>query len=267
MFMHENELKERLRLLEEISKKIEKENLKFPAGTLRIEKKGKGMQYYHVTHPNINANGSYIKVAKQQLAVQLAQKSYHEKLFREIRREKRAISDFLGKMEGVSCEKIYDTLGENRKSLVTPLLISDDEYIRNWERETFETNPYNPEERVYETRKGDMVRSKSEAFIADLYYEMNIPYRYEAAFVMPNGRKKYPDFTLLKMPDRKIIYHEHMGMMEDEDYRRSNILKMHEYNLSGVTCGHNLILTFETEYSPLNIKDIRRTIENIWYNH
>ena len=51
---------------------------------------------------------------------------------------------------------------------------------------------------VYETKKNELVRTKSEMMLADMYYELGIPYRYEAQLLLKNGKKKYPDFTLLK---------------------------------------------------------------------
>ena len=66
------------------------------------------------------------------------------------------------------------------------------------EKENYNTNPYYPEQKVYPTKKDEMVRSKSEVMLADMYCEMGIPYRYEAELVLKNGKKRYPDFTLLK---------------------------------------------------------------------
>ena len=59
---------------------------------------------------------------------------------------------------------------------------------------------------MYPTKKDENVRSKSEVMIADMYYELGIPYRYEAQLLLKNGKKKYPDFTLLKTKTRQIVF-------------------------------------------------------------
>ena len=110
------------------------------------------------------------------------------------------------------------------------------------------------------------MRSKTEARIADMYHALGISYRYEAPLILKNGKVKYPDFTLLKLPERILIYHEHMGIMDDDGYRRNNIIKLQEYSESKIFTGVNLILTFETEYAPLNLKDLRDNVKNLFFS-
>ena len=43
---------------------------------------------------------------------------------------------------------------------------------KEWEKENYNTNPYYPEQKVYPTKKDEMVRSKSEVMLADMYCEM-----------------------------------------------------------------------------------------------
>lgn len=262
--MNYNELRERKDKLEKIIKKINKELPNFPKGNLRIAGKGKSAQYFHVTEKD-NRRGTYIKANNKKLACDLAKKSYYEKLLREAERESKAITSYITAMKkGKMPEDVYASLNCHRQELVSPLLINDAAYAAEWENTEYDHNTYNPEECIYETKKGDLVRSKSEAMIADMYYELGIPYRYEAKLTLKNGKNKYPDFTLLKLPQRKIIYHEHMGMMEDELYRANNICKLHEYSTSGINCCNNLIITFETPYAPLSMKNIRNMMRDVF---
>ncbi|WP_026521189.1 hypothetical protein [Butyrivibrio sp. VCB2001] len=96
--------------------------------------------------------------------------------------------------------------------------------------------------------------------MADMYYDLGIPYRYECKLVLKDGRAKYPDFTLLDVKRRRVIYHEHLGILEDDEYRAKNFIKLNDYSKSGIYFGKNLLMTFETEYCPLNIKDIRENV-------
>ena len=90
-----------------------------------------------------------------------------------------------------------------------------------------------------------------------MYYELGIPYRYEAEVQLSNGKIKYPDFTLLNIRTREVIYHEHLGLMDDENYRKVNLIKLDEYRRNGIYLGKNLIITYEAEGCYLNIREIR----------
>lgn len=69
------------------------------------------------------------------------------------------------------------------------MIITDEMYAEQWENEQYEVNPYYQEEKVYPTKKDEFVRSKSEVLLADMYYELGIPYRYEAELRLKNGKK------------------------------------------------------------------------------
>lgn len=258
-----SKVEDRVAVLEKLINSLKSELRKLPEGNLRIIKKQKSVQYFHISEKG-DTNGTYIKAEAVEFVSALAKKSYYQRLLREAEREYKAITTYIHNMKGTRPEDVYSKMSEYRQKIVTPLMISDSEYCRNWENEAFETNDFRQEERVYETKRGDKVRSKSEAIIADMYYEMGIPYRYEAKIWLNNGKARYPDFTLLKMPEREVIYHEHMGLMEDADYRRSNLLKIQDYMTSGIYLGKNLILTFETEYAPLTMKGIRKMTAEIF---
>lgn len=257
------ELNNRKKQLEKIIEMVTKELPRLPKGNLRIQKKRETAQYYQVTEKG-DTHGSFIRVENRKLAEELAQKTYYEKLLREAQREILAIDTFMQRMEGKSPEDVYASMNTYRKALVTPMLISNEEYAKKWEEEPYERNPFRPEECIHPTDRGDLVRSKSEARIADMYYALGIPYRYEALLRLKNGKTKYPDFTLLKMPERTLYYHEHMGLMEDEFYRRNNLVKIKEYAESGICTGKNLILTFETDYTTLDIRTLRNNVKNIF---
>lgn len=92
---------------------------------------------------------------------------------------------------------------------------------------------------------------------------MGIPYRYEAQLVLKNGKVRYPDFTLLRISTRELIYHEHFGLLDDGEYRRACFTKLDEYRNNGIYLGRNLIITYEAEGSYLNIKEIRKQMQSI----
>ena len=250
------QLNKRKLYLQKLLNEIENRMQNLPQGTLRVSKMNGIPRYYHITSKG-DTKGKYILKKNKKMAEQLAQKDYMQRVYQCAKTELEDIKEFLNKHDKKELENIYPKLNPYRKELVKPMVISDEEYAAQWEQETFVSNPYHPEEKVYPTKKEEMVRSKSEVMIADMYYELGIPYRYEAEVQLSNGKIKYPDFTLLNIRTREIIYHEHLGLMDDENYRKANLIKLDEYRKNGIYLGKNLIITYEAEGCYLNIKEIR----------
>lgn len=261
--MYSKELLLRKKQLESLIIKIERELPRMKEGRIRIAGKGKYAQFFLVTQDG-DMKGKYMSVKEREKARELIKRDYYVKLLREAKREAGAIERYLKRMEGKSPEEVYESLNIVRQEMIEPLIISNEMYAREWESAPYEKNSFKPEECIYDTKKGEKVRSKSEAFIANIYYELGIPYRYEAEHKLKNGKVKYPDFTVLKVSERKLIYHEHLGMMDIEDYRTANFEKIREYMNSGIYTGENLILTFETASIPLDINGIKKMISEMF---
>lgn len=261
--MEQNKLQKRLEYLYKQKTYIEKSMTDFPNGNLRIMKDKNNIKYFLITSKG-DTHGKYIKKGEAETAHLIAKRDYYKKLHKEITHEIQAIERYLKSMNGSSAEDVYEKMNKYRQALVEPLMLSDQEYVKRWLEQEYLGNPYEVQDKRFETNRGDLVRTKSEAMIANVYYELGIPYRYEYPFRMHNGKIKYPDFTLLKMPERKMIYHEHMGLLEDKDYRQANLQKLYDYSKSGLLCTDNLILTFETDYIPLKISDIKKMISQIF---
>ncbi len=261
--MYRKKLSNRKNLLEELIQKVEKELPRLPQGNIRIAMKGKTAQYFLCEKPG-DTHGKYISVKEQDLIKKLVLRNYYEKMLRALKKEEKGIASYLSAIDGKRPEDIYTSLSKPRQELISPLILSKEMFAKRWAEEGYEKNPYKPEEVIYETKRGDYVRSKSEVIIADIYYELGIPYRYEAAIHLKNGKVKYPDFTVLKVSTGKEYYHEHMGLMDDEGYRLGNMKKLDEYMKSGIYTGNNLILTFESKETPINISGIRKMIKDIF---
>ena len=96
------------------------------------------------------------------------------------------------------------------------------------------------------------MRSKSEVIIADTLTSMGVPYRYECGLMLEDGRMIFPDFTILRMSDRKILYLEHLGMMDDMQYSLSAVDRINLYEKNGYFPGDKLFLTFESSRRPID---------------
>ena len=257
------QMQQRKEYLESLSADIAKKLKYSPQGKLRVSNNKGIPRYYHILNSK-DTCGNYIPIGKQELACQLAQKDYMQRLYQKVEDELKDIEEYLSRYGENYLENVYSDMNEYRRNIVIPMAIPDIMFIKQWEREHYTTNPYYPEERVYSTKKDELVRSKSEVLLADMYYELGIPYRYEALLLLRNGKVRYPDFTLLKTRTREIVYHEHFGLMDDEEYRHSCFVKLDEYRKNGIYMGKNLIITYEAEGCYLNIKEIRSMMQEIF---
>lgn len=87
---------------------------------------------------------------------------------------------------------------------------------------------------IHRTERGDLVRSKSELVIADKLYARRVRYEYEQPLALPDGRVRYPDFTIADDARGKTFYWEHLGLLEDPGYRSRWERKRAEYRQAGI---------------------------------
>lgn len=138
---------------------------------------------------------------------------------------------------------------------------TDEQYIHNWEGVVYQGKGFDDTTPEIYTAKGEGVRSKSEVIIADILNQEGIPYRYEYPLQLKGWGRVYPDFTVLNVRERKEIYWEHLGMMDDPNYVENALQKLALYQQNGIFSGKNLILTYETKKTPVNQKAVRLMIE------
>ena len=114
------------------------------------------------------------------------------------------------------------------------------------------------------TERGERVRSKSEKIIADKLYALGIPYRYEYPLVLSGNIRVYPDFIILKLPEREEVYLEHFGRMDDEEYVESVMYKLSTYEKNRIYLGVNLFVTHETSKNPLNTRALDGMLKSLF---
>ena len=248
----------RISLLRRAIKQAEKAQSSFPEGRLRTSRTGGRLRYYEVNEKG-DTSGRYLHKDELATIKTLAQKDYNKHFLKNAKTELEMLEKFIFKYK-ISAEDTYNNLIPERKNLVTPYISPDDLVAKAWQSKAYKPNPYKPENKTHDTKRGEKVRSKSEAFIADALYDFGKPYRSEYPVKMVNGEIRYPDFTLLKVKTREEIYLEHFGMMGEEGYRKDAMEKMDLYRASGIYPGKNLIFTYETDEKPLDIKGMRKML-------
>ena len=132
---------------------------------------------------------------------------------------------------------------------------------------------YRPNMKYAESRtilmpNGLKVRTKSEAGIIGLYRDLALAYHYDEvqnfeellwkisgmfASELGTSPLKSPDFILARA-DGKLIYHEHIGLINDPDYLADLQTKLKLYYACGIVPWDNLILTFDKPGGGINLQ-------------
>ncbi|MBR3032471.1 MAG: hypothetical protein IKH92_05580 [Clostridiales bacterium] len=263
MDMLKGEMIARKLKLEAAMKTAQKQILEAPEGRLRIDNSKGTPRYYQVSKKY--SNGRFIPEKEIETAKKLAQKDYAKHFMALAQREINCINGYFREVDKENAEFTFLDLKDFRRILVSPLLLDSKTFAEKWSSLPFDSNPNYVDGLIYPTKRGELVRSKTEVFIANTYYELGIPYRYECAMRLKNGALRYPDFTTLDQYRHQVVYHEHFGLIEDAGYRRAAMKKISEYSKSGIFIGKNLILTFETEYEPFDPELFRENVMKIYH--
>ena len=253
------ELTEEKSGLDMIIHEVEKRLSKAPEGTVRVGKHGKKHQFF-LRMQGTDKCGTYIPVAERKKAIELLQKKYDLKVQAAAIKQRKLLEYFLKSYDPEVMKKIYSGLQEIQRENITPVEISDEEFIKQWQEVKYPPKGFDEGVPRHTTSKGERVRSKSEALIAETLRQENIPYRYEYPLHLRN-EIVHPDFTILRIADREVIYWEHLGRMDDPGYVKKNIRRLRLFEEHGIFLGINLILTMETEDFPIDISVIKRMIQ------
>ena len=228
---------------------IEKKIELLPAGRVNTKHISNNNYYYLA---GLGAGEIYLGPQDSALISDLVQKDYLKRVLKQIKCERSAIEKMQKLYPETIAEDVFDTLSDARKQYARPINVCDDAYAEKWMAMPYKRKPFKKDAPEFYTLKGERVRSKSEVIIADRLRAQGIPYRYECPLKVGN-RIIHPDFTILRMSDRKILYHEHCGKMNDPQYTEDLIIRAKDYNRTGIILGDKLFFTFESETTPLDM--------------
>ena len=242
-------------------KKIEQELAKYPEGRLYCKKTG---EYYKWFHCKSQKQMQYIPKSNSVLASELAVRMIKQRRLADVKKEKYAIDLYLKhhNHSPSSVEAFLNNANEEMRRLISSGYQTMEQKYEEWQKEKYETNPRSPEKCRIRTLRGELVRSKSEAMIADYLYTHGIAYRYECKLTI-GSKTIYPDFIIVHPITGEYLIIEHFGMMDDEEYRRNYIEKMRLYTENGYYPDINLICFYETGNCPLDSFQIAAKLEYI----
>lgn len=246
-----------LKLIQTAEKNMEpKQN-----GTVQISSRRGKPQYYMSFQDQDGVRRKKYLSAKTNLAEikGLAQYGYTCDFLKVAYLQLQAVRTALKSIDEESLANVFAMLHPARKKLINPFVMDIDEYVKRWEAVEIPPSYFDPKLPEFYAERGERVRSKSEKIIADKYYMLGIPYRYEQPLVLlDKGRrvKVRPDFTVLNTRTRTQRFHEHLGRMDDPEYINKNIYKLRLYEENGIFVGDQLILTYESNDKPLDMRHL-----------
>ena len=250
------------RLIKEWIKSTEAALAAAPEGHLNIKHKNGHPQYYqHIPDPDSSTR--YLRKGEDMPLIRaLAQKEYDEALLKILKKKNSGLKCFQQSYMHFSVDSAYENLDADRRALVVPIRLTDEQYARLWQEEPYQGMGFSEDVKSsYFTEKDERVRSKSEVIIANTLNSAGLPYKYECPLKVGNATF-YPDFTILDIRTRKERYLEHFGMMDDKEYLDKFMRKISMYETNGILQGSQLIMTFETSSTALDTRMLKRMIEN-----
>ncbi len=227
---------------------------------MRTYPSGEQVNYHH--HRDVRtgkAKRSTLHSADRDLIAKLKLKSYANACIPALKKSIRMIEGCLKAQAVFDPEKTELQMGSGYKDI----FLEFHRLYKYPESETWQAlrerqNLSFPESLRYQTAEGQY-RSKSEMVIAMQLARFEIPFKYEPVIDLGSFHF-FPDFAILNPLDGELVYWEHLGLLDKEDYRRSTERKLALYHASGIRPGDNLILTCDGDAAPLSALKIERVI-------
>ena len=157
MVIFKQEIHTRIQFLRQVIRKKEACLTDIPEGTLNIIHSGGRIQYYLYQ----NGRKKYLKANDMELGRCACQKEYDRKVLQAARQELK----YLEKLEAiyqetgtmVPCDAIYEKLSEERRALLKPLKITDEEYRKQWEAAPYKKKELRDDFPAFFTNKGEQL--------------------------------------------------------------------------------------------------------------
>ena len=246
-------LKEELDQLEQEKERLNRNLSKAPEGDLILRKDRKYNKWYQRIHRGKEDQWIYLKRSEQPMIKKLALKKYYQSRLKDVdfqlalgrRLEKEFVNQPDAAYQWISKPEISQILGR--------------EDLQQWAKAPYVRKEKYQSGQIHEYSRDVAFRSKSEEMIALALDKYQIPYHYEEGIEVA-GEILYPDFVIRHPVTGRVYIWEHLGMMDDDQYRGDVMWKMSKYLQAGYTPMLDLIFTSETRKEPLTYRKIEEII-------
>lgn len=230
---------------------IKKQLKKLPEGYLTVNSCRGHLSYYWTYLVDGKRKRQYIRVAQVEMYQQIdAKKRYYKE-------QLQFLEEDLAKYERAL--KIAKIDPGNIRQQTEQLRIAKEQREQRYMKELSIVQGKRYKENYrFPTLRGELVASKAEMMIADALAKAEIPYKYEEELVL-EGHVLHPDFTILY--HGRVIYWEHCGMMDKDEYVQTWRRKQELYTRNHITEGINLLITYEDGQRTLTQNQIESIIQ------
>lgn len=182
---------------------------------------------------------------------------------KERRQLERCLKHLKKKESNSDIEEVFASFPKQLKDYVVLDGTTDDGFASKWMAK-YSSITEKDKHHIFKTIRGDYVRSKSEAIIADRLYSLGIPYAYEKLGLYDDERADiiHPDFLVLNKTKRKEFIWEHCGIMDDGKYCNESLHRLKVLSKHGYLQGKNLLFSYETKDTPLDMGYVELLIKN-----
>jgi len=239
-----------------------------PAGNLHLKRRPTGQMQFYYKIPG-DPKQHYISTRNTDLIETLKYKRFLEEGLKLSSSDAECIRHFMKHYKSFDYSLIESRLPDNFRQIPTPHEAHSllQQYSSSPSQHfTQSQNPYHPEHLIHHTTFGLIVRSKSEAMIADVLFDARFNLHYEKELILRDNYGQfttvYPDFTI-PLSGGRTLYWEHAGRLGEPEYRERHNRKMQLYFMNGIYEPKNLIVTCDGPNQEFDLRDIRRIVENI----
>lgn len=230
-----------LALQNEMKHKWKHQLSKLPEGTLTMCEVG-GRPYYRKT-----AGGSriYLGGDENEEVQALKKRRFLEQSIKHAEINVSLMENYIENYLSVNAESINSVLPRAYR-LDHAEELEDVDFIdgKKWDTQSYDKCSRHKEFLTVMTLKGEFVRSKSEALIANMLYQRGIPYHYEENLML-GDKIIAPDFKIAVRSENRFKYLEHCGMMGSEQYLKGFAWKLREYLANGFIPWRDVFFTFD----------------------
>lgn len=251
----ERELKKQMKLEQQCRQRL----AALPEGKLQLVTV-KGKKYYRRLE-----DGEYVYVGKQERSDigKLQHRRFWETMLKNVKINQKLIKDYLHYWRSTDPAEVMACLPKAYQCEVSSVFPKAADFD-GWATSPYDKSEVRPDKLRHKTLKGDLVRSKSEAIIANLLYDRKIPYRYEENLLLENELIA-PDFKIAVRTENRFKLLEHCGMIDDVIYRERFKRKLVLYLLNGYIPWRDVFFTFDTVDGSIDTGAIQQMIENYFF--
>lgn len=255
-----NDIRHMLEILSDLQSDLEEEAKHLPEGNLYCYNSGGRRNYCERIPKGGNRKKERrfgVGKDKQRLHL-LVRKEYVKKALPLIRKNIESCRSFLNNYSCVDENSVMKEFTQKFPELAAMIYNDADPEI--WEDKYPQDKELYPDDLKSQAADGTDMRSLGEIIVGSRLRHYGIPYKYEAAIDHPDI-PYVPDFTIIRPRDGKIIYWEHLGKVNDEDYLNRNKHKFEVYEMYGIVPWDNLIVSYSQANGGINEKLIDALIQ------